>query len=168
MICARSADSELTRTAQEWGDRRSRALMGSLHWLLHFVECVPPTTSPEHPVTLLDLVFFADIVPSVNERGRGMGNKICGTFYWCDHNPVMEIALNEDCIKMPSCCGETRKQKPCWIVNEVLWLKDFLEPWRDVCKLKVAVYVEYWDGIKNRPSWNIFSFTQALDADRIG
>lgn len=64
----------------------------------------------------------------------------------------MEIALNEDCIKMSSCCGETRKQKLCWIVNEVLRLKDFLEPWRDICELKVAVYVEYWNGIKQRSS----------------
>jgi len=64
----------------------------------------------------------------------------------------MEIALNEDCIKMPGCCGETGKQKLCWIVNEVLRLKDFLEPWRDICKLKVAVYVEYWNGIKQRSS----------------
>lgn len=49
--------------------------MGSLHWLLHFVECVPPTTSLEHPIILFDLLFFADIVPTINERGRGRGGK---------------------------------------------------------------------------------------------
>lgn len=158
MIYAHSADSELTHKAQEWGDVQSRSLMGSLHWLLHFVECVPPTTSLEHPIILFDLVVFLQIQCLVLMR-EGEGWKKAptyGTFYWCDHNPVMEIALNEDCIKMPSCCGETRKQKLCWIVNEVLWLKDFLEPWRDVCKLKVAAYVEYWNGIKTRSSWNIF------------
>lgn len=47
--------------------------MGSLHWLLHFVECVTPTTSLEHSVSPLDLVGFADIAPGINERGRGMG-----------------------------------------------------------------------------------------------
>lgn len=44
--------------------------MGSLHWLLHFVECVPPATSLEHPISLFDLLFFADIVPTINEGVR--------------------------------------------------------------------------------------------------
>lgn len=158
-VCSRRGQWA-TRLAHEWGDPRAQSLMGSLHWLLHFVVCVPPATSLEHPISLFDLLFFADIVLTINERGWGMRKrtpkKTYGTFYWCDRNPVMEIALNEDCIKMPGCCGEQRKQKLCWIVNEVLWLKDFLEPWRDVCKLKVDVYMEYWNGIKTRWSWNVF------------